>query len=164
MIKARLEKKRHCKRIHLLLEEVCKGHGEFLLADILNGDRRHLLWKNITVIMRARVASVRCWCKKGEIFLNIFKLSFGSSSFVSFLSQVLLCSQRPSSPCPLVSSFDQGRNWRHHLCSACHSSSHFSSFLFFPRNPNFLLLPTAAHLPLTVPLVQDIVHVAPGVK
>ena len=78
--------------------------------------------------MRARVASVRCWCKKGEIFLNIFKLSFGSSSFVSFLFQVLLCSQRPPSPCPLVSSFDQGGNWRHRLCSACHSSSHLSSF------------------------------------
>ena len=39
MIKARLEKNRHCNRIYLLLE----GHGEFLLADILNGDRRHLL-------------------------------------------------------------------------------------------------------------------------
>ncbi len=43
MIKARLEKNRHCNRIYLLLEEGCKGHGEFLLADILNGDRRHLL-------------------------------------------------------------------------------------------------------------------------
>ena len=29
--------------VYLLLEEGCKGHGELLLADILNGDRRHLL-------------------------------------------------------------------------------------------------------------------------
>ena len=98
MIKARLEKNRHCKRIHLLFEGVCKGHSEFLLADILNGDRRHLLWKNITVIMRARVASVKCWCKRGELILNIFKLSFGSSSFVSPFQDLALLPAFLSSP------------------------------------------------------------------
>ena len=29
--------------VYLLLEEGCKGHGELLLANILNGNRRHLL-------------------------------------------------------------------------------------------------------------------------